>query len=547
MFATLYACVAGFVAPASATPRLDLIVKDPDSTAVRLIRPDSSKRVSADYLVPSPLVRTGKVPLEVWAHREGPDGTVVTDSVDRSTGQPVTTPIGLKASMDYGLGDLIHIRIVRGNGRVVRDWTEAFCPNGYGGAETSGGQSNSGPTPVYPWSIYPYGTCGEQQADSLVWFVGRGSPAYYIGTRAVGLPDGRYTLVLTLNQKRALPEKSFDNNQLTRKFTLTTDRKLWRNITGAPQRGSGRYAGSGSSGRARPSVVISPGNQDQKIRPPRVSDIDGPDGALPDPAALPASKFEFDRWNGKDLISFSSIVSNAGDAPIALFGKRTETESRTMPGWQYLKGAGGELVRRPTNGFVWDSRDTHRHWHYNRLAAYELLAMDGTVLKESSKIGFCFMPTTALHIEPVPGAFGSAFPLGSFEGPLRVNCGSRDSKRVAMSLQAGWGDEYYQGIAGQSFNVSNLPAGSYRLRITVNPKGDLAEVTADNNVSERLITLGSDGNGRTLSVPGQGFISSEFQKIQKVRGSGRASVSGFRPTAGFAAGRSLLLCGLYRY
>lgn len=552
MFAGLmgFAAIAAVVlvpgTAAGATPAFDLKIRQ-GSEAIQLIRPTSKRRFSTDYLAPSPFAFTGRTPLEIWAHRPDPAVPLVVESISRETGGPVATPLDLAATMDQGLTDFIRVRFRdMAKGKVVREWDEAFCPSGYGEAKSSGTGRKDNRYAIYPGSFYPYGACGEEQADSLVWMMGSGSGTYHSASRQVDLPDGTYRLEMTLNPNRALPEKNLANNSLTQKFTLTSDRRQWRKMVFGPRT-------SASGGGEKASTVRSPipvGSRqvtDRQIRPPGVSDIAGPPGALPDPAALPASKFEFREQGGKELVSFSSIVKNAGEAPIALFGRRSGAAGETMPGWQYLKGADGRLDRRDINGFVWDSRDTHFHWHYNRLATYELLDIDGKVLRRSAKIGFCFLPTTPLHLEPAPGPVGLGIPIGFDNEDLPVDCGRRDSKKVAMSLAAGWGDEYYQGIAGQSFDVSDLPAGSYRLRITVNPKGDLAEVASDNNVSERLFELGVKGGRRTLTVPQQGFISSEFYRLQKGLGSGRASTSAFRPTAAAAVGQSRLLCGLSRY
>jgi len=169
--------------------------------------------------------------------------------------------------------------------------------------------------------------------------------------------------------------------------------------------------------------------------------------------------------------------------------------------------------------------------------------MDGDVLRRSSKVGFCFMPTTALLINPLPGPVGSGTGFGyGADSDLSVSCGQRDSKRVSMALESGWGDEYFQGIAGQSLDVTSLPVGQYRLRITVNPEGDLAESNPANNVSERLIELGGTGLGRTLTVPRQGIVSPEFRRIAAGRSSGAFYRSAFR--SGGQAAASRLLCGL---
>ena len=541
--ATVMLC-AGAATGSAAAAELDLVVKKSNQPEIELVRAKKSFRFSMGNLHYDPLVSVAGRPLEVWAHRLNAGEPAVVDLIDRTSGNPVATRApGLAAALDRGLSGFLRIRIRTAAGKLVYEGHDAFCPRGSGiyQAETSARGSSVRPrrsaVPVFPGAGYAE-VCGEEQAESLVWMISRRDPAYYFGSKAHRLADGRYTYELVVNPDGLLPEKTLENNRFVQKFSLTSDRRLWRDLLG----GGGTNSSAGTGVRAVDRQALSH-RKPKPVKPPTLEQIGGLAGALPDPAALPASRFGFERTGGRDRISFSSIVANLGDAPIALFGSRSGTEGTSMPGWQYLKGADGGLLRRPTNGFVWDQRDTHRHWHYNRLAVYELLSGDGKVLRRSGKIGFCFMPTTALRFEPVPGAIGEGTPFGFESGGLPINCGSRKSKRVAMALQAGWGDEYYQGVAGQSIDVTDLAAGSYRLRITVNGEGDLAESDPLNNVSERVIELAGTGRKRTLNVPRQGIVSPEFYKLASYgRGGSRraASVSSWGQTA--AAPR--LLCGL---
>jgi len=534
------------VSGAAASGQLDLIVKNPDRGSLELVRPKQSMKFSAANLQMGPFMITKGRPLEIWAHRPSPGAPAVVETVDRSSGSPVTTAEpGLNATLNKGLGDFLSYRIKDSKGKVVAESTGAFCPSG-SGSETESSTFQSAGISAKPgrrrallpswWSLGF--TCGEEQADSLVWLSGPNNPVYYSGDGAIALRDGEYTYEAILNPNGALEEKTLDNNRFLQRFKLTTDRETWRKLRYGPTRRSDGREASGLRTR-----LLRPRSGPPQVKPPKVSQIDGPAGGLPDPMALPASRFSYDRVGSRAAISFSSIVSNAGEAPIVLFGKRKGEAGTTMPGWQYTKGVNDRLVKRSTNGFVWDRRDSHLHWHYNKLAVYELTDMDGRVLRRSDKVGFCFMPTTLLRFEPVSGPIGIGAPLWYNDRGQPIDCGMRRSRRVAMSLPAGWGDEYYQSIAGQSLDVTDLPAGSYKLRITVNPEGDLAESDPLNNVSERLIKLAGNGDGRTLTVPRQGIVSPEFHPLNKPQsgfGSSRASVSSF----GADQATSRLLCSL---
>jgi len=545
--AVVLACLSS-AGGASAARQLDLVVKSPNRGGIELVRAKRSVRFSSGNILQGPFLTTSGRPLEIWAHRLTPGAPAVAQTVDRSSGQPVATTVpGLEVTLDKGLADFLTYRIKDSKGNVVIESTGPFCPNGSGNQTDSstfqaaglpGGNARRRPMLPSWWNSGMF--CGEEQADSLVWLSGPNNPVFYPGERSISLPDGEYTYEATINPNGVLDEKTLANNHFSQRFKLKTDRALWRKLFIGPGRRSDSREVRGIGTR-----LLGRGAGRPTVRPPRASQIDGAPGALPDPMALPASRFEYSRRGSRAEISFSSIVSNAGEAPIMLFGKRRDSAGTTMPGWQYTKGADGRLVRRKTNGFVWDQRDSHLHWHYNKLAVYELLSMDGKVLRRSDKVGFCFMPTTLLRFEPVRGPVGQGAPLWYNNPNQRVDCGMRRSKRVAMSLAAGWGDEYYQSIAGQSLDVSDLAPGSYRLRITVNPQGDLAESDPLNNVSERLIKLAGSGDGRTLTVPRQGIVSPEFHPLRKSRwnfGPVGASVSSYGGKPNPLTAR--LLCGL---
>ena len=44
-------------------------------------------------------------------------------------------------------------------------------------------------------------------------------------------------------------------------------------------------------------------------------------------------------------------------------------------------------------------------------------------------------------------------------------------------------------MPGQAFDITDLPNGSYYVRVHVNPTGSILESDADNNIEDRLIKL----------------------------------------------------------
>jgi len=146
---------------------------------------------------------------------------------------------------------------------------------------------------------------------------------------------------------------------------------------------------------------------------------------------------------------------------------------------------------------MWDARKGHQHWHFMQFARYSLLDATQTMTIVSRKESFCLAPTDPIDLlapgaEMNPGEIG----LGG------SNCGSGPGALWAREvLPAGWGDTYYQGLPGQSFNITDLPNGTYYIAVQTNPLGLLHERRTDNDLELREIRLGGTPGNRTVTVP----------------------------------------------
>jgi hypothetical protein len=90
---------------------------------------------------------------------------------------------------------------------------------------------------------------------------------------------------------------------------------------------------------------------------------------------------------------------------------------------------------------------------------------------------------------------------------VTTSCGSSAALWVREVLQTGWGDTYFQGVPGQSFDITSLPNGWYYARMEVNPLGALHETTRANNVESRLLFVGGRPGRRTaLVTPWNGIV-----------------------------------------
>ncbi|MEA2446703.1 MAG: hypothetical protein QOK47_340, partial [Actinomycetota bacterium] len=149
-------------------------------------------------------------------------------------------------------------------------------------------------------------------------------------------------------------------------------------------------------------------------------------------------------------------------------------------------------------------RRGHQHWHFQQFARYSLLDATKTEVIKSKKEAFCLAPTDAIDLT-LTGADWTPY-----LGGLSTACGGPSAIWVREVLPLGWGDTYFQGLPGQSFNVTDLPNGKYFIKVEANPLGTLYEQSADNNVQLRKVWLKGRPGHRRVEVPPWNGINTEI-------------------------------------
>ncbi len=114
--------------------------------------------------------------------------------------------------------------------------------------------------------------------------------------------------------------------------------------------------------------------------------------------------------------------------------------------------------------FIWSA--CHGHHHFDNYATYELL--NGTdVVVAGHKQAFCVLDT------------------------LRVQTGAptQGYDCTNQGLSVGWADVYARGLPCQWIDVTGVPAGTYTLRVRINPVGAIQESDTTNNEWTKTVTL----------------------------------------------------------
>jgi len=184
-----------------------------------------------------------------------------------------------------------------------------------------------------------------------------------------------------------------------------------------------------------------------------------PDLTVSDTAALQSMSIGTEIFNPGSCAIFEGCVAAPGARRLLRFSTQTPNI-----------GQADMILGDPTSTGGFEFSTCHNHYHFNGYAAYELLDKAGTVVATGHKQAFCL-----LDLSPMPGT--SSAP--------RYHCGFQ-------GISAGWSDVYGSGLDCQWVDITGVPAGSYRLRITINGDRTLPESNYDNNMIEVPVTITPD-------------------------------------------------------
>jgi hypothetical protein len=127
----------------------------------------------------------------------------------------------------------------------------------------------------------------------------------------------------------------------------------------------------------------------------------------------------------------------------------------------------GDPTARPD---LFEFSPCHGHFHMHGVADYDLISADGTTVVRARKQGWCFRDNN---------------PFRAGAGPAKYDCANQ-------GITAGWEDIYDKSLDCQWLDITGIPGGQYRLRVTVNPDHVFEEANyANNSVSVPVILPGA--------------------------------------------------------
>jgi CDP-diacylglycerol--glycerol-3-phosphate 3-phosphatidyltransferase len=178
--------------------------------------------------------------------------------------------------------------------------------------------------------------------------------------------------------------------------------------------------------------------------------------------------------DGVDLLRLALTTRNAGPADLTI-GDPQCPDCAANPG---AICGDPEFICSPAGG--------HNHPHYGNFLRYELIDGQGAQVGLGGKRSFCLAESSCL------------VPPASYH-----TCGNQ-------GLSAGCYDIYPSYLGCQYIEITGVPSGSYTLRVTVDPGGQIAEADEANNVIERPVEITRAGDadvmlegGKLKMVPGK--------------------------------------------
>ncbi|MDO0934803.1 lysyl oxidase family protein [Streptomyces sp. DG2A-72] len=508
-------------------PKLKLIAA---SNAVTLDRWEWEGE-SGVYLDLGTYVTVDDAPLEFRVKRKSYKDPVVAQQILRDGTKTTTKTLPAGLVKDFsGLPGFLEVSVKDAAGQEVAKTKGTFCPNNASGRIRPDGAATSHYPESCPYNPFTLGS---------VWGVEKGwasnsSTVDY--DKPLDLPAGEYTAKVRVAKKYrdlfGIPD--------SRPTIKVTVRQRGNGGGGAGltahsgHSGHSAHQAAGHAGHHGPDAptpgALSHALEDRglahhlgdgrghtdgsRIAPALKPAIKRPTGRAgvpadvpkPDLRSLPAfniaiSDGEDGDAPGKDYLAFSANVWNAGPAPLVVDGFRSPGKD-LMDAYQYFYDAAGKQVGyTPTGTMEWDPRVGHEHWHFTDFASYRLLSADQTKEVRSGKEAFCLANTDAVDYT-VKNANWKPY-----NTDLSTACGQENSISVREVLDVGSGDTYTQNIPGQSFDITDVPNGTYYIQVIANPEKRLKETKTTNNVALRKVVLGGAPGARTVSVPPHHLIN----------------------------------------
>ena len=233
---------------------------------------------------------------------------------------------------------------------------------------------------------------------------------------------------------------------------------------------------------------------------------------LPNLRMLPLRDWKIETVDGRRLLRFTTIMGNRGPGHFEVRGWRRDSAQTTMRIDQVIFDSAGGSRRLRTGASGSYSGDGHDHWHVQRIMTYELYKVDNpATVRAGAKTGFCFLDTTPWRLD-LP--FARQRPYYQEEW-----CGTRRTLANRVGISVGWGDRYPWNFAFQWIDITDLPAGRYVVRATVDIANWYQETNDFDNCLWAQIRIPASGSAVSVLDTGGGCSGAAMTPVDDFPGS----------------------------
>jgi Lysyl oxidase len=469
----------------SPSPSLDVVVAS-DNVVIQRYEGEAAGLDMGVHLV-------AKSTVEIHVRRDHYDRPVSAQVITHADGRTShrMLPEGMVTGFD-GLQHFAVLTVADASGKTVVTKDITLCPNSVFTTRTTVGAPDTSP--------YPEGCAANPFTLGAVWGIEQGWNAPLYNFQSAFLDDGAYRATVTVGRAyQRFFGIAAEKAVVTIPFRIET--------VPSTLAASADAAGHGHDGNSlRTTASMGAGyaqsRTDGMRSPQRTSRT-----LRPDLRALPAWGVQGSSGTGPDgvtrsYVDFSATVWNAGTSPLVVDGFR-RAGSPLMDAYQYFIGPDGREVGHQRAGTMqWDPREGHNHWHFTDFARYSLLDDTQQAVLISGKEAFCLANTDLIDYT-IPGAAWRPANVS-----LHTSCGTHTAIGVRQVLDIGNGDTYVQSLPGQSFDITDVPNGTYYIAVEANPEHVLAETSTTNNRTLRAIVIsGPDGDRHVTALPYEGVTA----------------------------------------
>ena len=259
---------------------------------------------------------------------------------------------------------------------------------------------------------------------------------------------------------------------------------------------------------------------------------------LPDIRAVVPEKLLIQREHKRDMLRFSNSIANTGPGNwqvrrgIALSAE-TDPEltayaislgldiSELAVTSQELLHPDGSIAAVIHDAALSEYHPEHKHFHIGETAEFSIEHHNTLTGQWDSITGLDIVKTTfcLIDVNQIQST-GSSDPneYTIIKSPAKANV-YNDCFADVQGIQSGWIDRYSHSLQGQEVDVTSLAAGTYRLKVTVNPSNWFLESDYSNNISTIGFELHRNKQGQAFltELPG---LSSGIWFAQSPNGMG---------------------------